>query len=74
MAIIQAEFDGQAFIPCQPVQLPKGAKVGILIPDAPPQPTAEQQEQWDQLLREIQASEPLFGSVEEALRYSRKRP
>ncbi|MBL8794766.1 MAG: antitoxin family protein [Planctomycetia bacterium] len=74
MAIIQAEFDGQVFIPCQPVQLPKGARVGVLIPDIPPPPTAEQQTAWDQLLRQIQASEPAFASVDEALDYTRKRP
>ena len=74
MAIIQAEFDGQVFIPCQPVQLPRGAKVGVLIPDRPPAQTPDQEQQWTTLLQEIQASEPPFGNVEEALRYSRKRP
>ena len=82
MATVIAQFDGQNFVPEQPVDVPVGTKVTITLPVASPpaiplpprQPTAEEKANWEEFLRELNATEPYFPTVEEALRYSRKYP
>jgi hypothetical protein len=32
MPLVQAEFDGLIFVPCEPVHLPAGTKVEIPLP------------------------------------------
>jgi hypothetical protein len=71
---IKAEFDGRAFVPCQAVDLPVGTKVEVIILGAQEKPTPEELRQWEEIRRELESSEPFFPTVEEALRYSRKRP
>ena len=69
---LQAEFDGRTFVPRQPVSLPVGTTVEVLIP--PTEPSAEEDREWRELLQEIHASSPAFPTVDEALRQSRMRP
>lgn len=74
MAIVKAEFDGRVFVPCEAVELAVGTKVEVLIPVPPRKPTAEEHRQWQAILQKLASSPPPFPTVEEALRYSRKRP
>src|SRR5262249_42842725 len=74
MPTIKANFDGQVFIPCEPIQPPVGTPVEVILPSLPPQLTEEEKKQWKEVLQQIRASEPPFSTVDEALRYSRKRP
>ena len=72
MALVKAEFDGRVFIPCEPVDLPAGTRVEVVVP--PPAMTADQQKQWEEITAQLDASAPHFPTVNDALRYSRKRP
>ena len=79
MPVVTAEYDGRAFIPCMPVDLPVGTRVGIYVPDSTNQHsgaemTPEREGEWQQVLKEIQTSEPFFQTVDEALRHTRGRP
>jgi hypothetical protein len=69
---VQAEFDGRVFIPCQPVELPAGTRVEVVVP--PPKLTDEELLKWEDIARQIESSAPHFPTVDEALRYTRKRP
>lgn len=80
---VVAEFDGKVFVPCQPVNLPAGTKVSVALPGVStgaelikkkPLPTTKQQQEWEQLMRELNATEPYFPTVEDAIGYSRKYP
>lgn len=71
---IRADFDGHVFVPREKVDLPAGASVDIVIASCPLEPTREQQRQWKDILNELNSTEPVFASVDDALRYSRKRP
>jgi len=72
MPVIRAEFDGRVFVPCDPVNVPVGTKVEVFVP--PPPPTPEQQERLAELQKELDATEPHWPTVDEAMRYMRKRP
>jgi hypothetical protein len=74
MPTIKAEFDGQVFVPCQTVNLPPGTRVGIHIPEPPSPLTDEEGKAWERINTAIATSDPYFTTIEEALRYSRKRP
>lgn len=74
MSIIRAQFDGRVFVPTEAVTLPPGTKVEVLIPGASGKLTPEQMKEWQEILRAIDATEPEFPTVEEAMRHSRKRP
>jgi hypothetical protein len=81
MPTLSAEFDGRVFIPCGQVDLPPGTRVEVLLPAVPRRPTAvprrptaEEDREWQQILSEISGSPPEFATVEEAMKYSRKRP
>jgi hypothetical protein len=83
MTNVVAEFDGKVFVPCQPVDLPAGTQVTIRIPahssEAPsslkrPPPTPQQRQEWERLMRELNATEPYFPTVEDAIGYSRRYP
>jgi len=69
---VQAEFDGRVFVPCQPLDLAAGTRVEVIVP--PPKMTEDQLKQWEEVARQIESSAPHFPTVEDALRYSRKRP
>ena len=84
MATVIAHFDGQNFVPEQPVNVPVGTKVVIplpvasaapsAIPPPPREPTDEELADWQEFMPELDATEPYFPTVEDALRYSRKYP
>ena len=74
MPVVQAQFDGQVFVPCETVQLPAGTRVEVVIPGPPPPLSAEEQKEWEEYLRELRAEPPYFPTADEAIRYSRKRP
>jgi hypothetical protein len=74
MATIRAEFDGRVFVPSEPLRLPAGTRVEVIVPVPASELTAAELSEWQAILHEIQTSEPAFESVDEALRYSRKRP
>ena len=69
MPVIRAEFDGRVFVPCDPVALPAGTKVEVMVPPAPP--TAEEQARWEEIKKEINASEPHFPTLDDYLRHRR---
>ncbi|HEY1861473.1 MAG TPA: hypothetical protein VGG61_14020 [Gemmataceae bacterium] len=73
MPMILAEFDGRVFVPSQPVQLPPGTRVEVVVPTNKDL-TDEDKRQWQAILQELNASVAAFPTVEEALRYTRKRP
>ena len=70
---MKAEFDGQVFVPIQPVDLSAGTQVEVLIPQSVREPTDEENREWEAVLRELASSEPVFPTVEDALRPTRKR-
>ena len=72
MPFVKAEFDGRVFVPCQPVDLPAGTRVEVVVP--PPAMTPEQVREWEEIAGQIESSAPHFPTVDEAVRYSRKRP
>ena len=76
MTTIEAEFDGNVFVPVGPVNLPIGSKVTIPLPQVPQprEPTPADQQRWAELMRELNATEPYFPTVEDALGQMRGRP
>lgn len=74
MKTIKAHFDGRVFVPCEAVNLRPGTAVGVLVPASTLPPTPEQEQEWQALLDRLAATEPAFSTVEEAMRYTRKRP
>jgi hypothetical protein len=73
MPTIQAEFDGQVFVPREAVNLPVGTPVKVVLPDLPRKPTEEENRQWQDILQQLAATEPPFPTVDEALEATRKR-
>jgi hypothetical protein len=74
MPTIKAEYDGQVFVPCEAVDLPAGTRVEVVVTGTPPPLTPEEAREWQEILRQLAAGEPRFPTVEEAMRYNRKRP
>jgi hypothetical protein len=81
MTTVLVEFDGTNFVPQQPVDLPVGTRATVAIADlpsgvAPPPrpPTEEDRVRWKELMAELNATEPYFPTVEDAIGYSRGRP
>lgn len=73
MTVVDAEFDGRAFVPSEPVTLPLGTRVRVVVPAAVRRPTAEEERLWREVLNDLAGSEPAFPTVEDALRPSRRR-
>lgn len=80
MTTVSAKFDGKAFVPELPVDLPVGTKVTVAIPaeqqtgKARRRPTPEELEEKRRFVEELNATESYFPTVEHALGYSRKYP
>lgn len=88
METVKAEFDGSVFVPCEKVELPVGTQVDVVLPIPPraavqggiPWPpgvgemSPRQLQEWEEIRKQLEASEPYFPTVEEALRHTRKRP
>ncbi len=85
LKMIEVVFDGRAFVPTGPVDLPAGTRASVAVPDAgptrgvlagppPPPMTEEDKQEWERLCR-IWAATPLpWATVDEAIAYSRGRP
>jgi hypothetical protein len=54
------------------VDLPSGTRVEVVVPS--PEMTADERKQWETIAAQIESSAPHFPTVNDALRYSRKRP
>ena len=74
MATVKAQYDGRVFVPFEHVGVPVGATVEVLIPESRSVLTPEQQQEWQEILKELAASDPPFPTVEEAMRITRGRP
>jgi hypothetical protein len=74
METILAEYDGKVFVPCEPVQLPVGTKVLVSKVWPPGIQTPEQKAEWEELKKQIESTDPYFSTVDEAMRYAKKRP
>ena len=70
---IKARFDGRVFVPAEPIDLPAGSTVAVFVPGGPPAPTPADEHRWQTVLDALEASEPAFLTVEEALSRSRRR-
>jgi hypothetical protein len=86
MKTIEVVFDGRAFVPSEPVDLPSGTRLRLTVPEnrdeassrlVPNQPrplTEEEEKHWEELCRIWETASWPFSSVDEALAYSRGRP
>jgi hypothetical protein len=81
MTTVVVEFDGTTFVPQQPVDLPVGTRATVAIADLPAevfrpprQPTDEDRARWEELMAQLNATEPHFPTMEDAIGYSRGRP
>lgn len=74
MPTVKATFDGKVFVPCEPVQLPVGIQVRVVVPTRPRKPTAEDEQFWRELQQHLNATQPYFPTLEDAMRYTRKYP
>jgi len=81
MTTVNVELDGTAFVPQQPVDLPVGTKGTVAIAHSTAKslvpkrrPSAEAIAEKNRYVAELNATEPYFPTVEDAIRYSRKRP
>jgi predicted DNA-binding antitoxin AbrB/MazE fold protein len=81
---IEVVFDGNAFIPTEPVDLPSGTKLNLAVPvdstgtnmqvtNQLRAMTEEEKQRWEQLCRHWETAPPDFLTVDEALAYSRGR-
>jgi hypothetical protein len=67
---IEVAFDGNAFVPTEPVDLPAGTRLKLAMPDGPvvapsqlvsnrPRPmTEEEKKKWEKLCRECESTPP----------------
>jgi hypothetical protein len=74
MIKVQATFDGRVFIPLGEVPVPAATNVEVLLPSRPVPLTPQEQQEWQAILEALANSEPAFPSLDEAMRYTRKRP
>src|SRR5579871_2659263 len=82
---VEVVFDGEAFVPTEPVDLPTGTKLTLAVPEVPASNnlfpktnrlrpmTDEEKRTWERLCRLWEEAPLPFSTVEEALAYSRGR-
>jgi hypothetical protein len=73
MTLIRAHYDGNAVLPEDNVNLPVGTPVDVYVPHAVHSPSAEENDEWDEIVREIATTEPAFPTVDDALNHTRGR-
>src|SRR5262245_55043231 len=56
MPVVRATYDGRVFVPSDPVEVPEGTQVGVIVP--PSKTTEDEKREWQQILAQIQASGP----------------
>lgn len=80
---IDVVFDGKAFVPTGPVNLPAGTKASVSVAERqnavlagppPPPMTEEQKQDWERLCQIWETTPLPWATVEEAIAYSRGRP
>jgi hypothetical protein len=83
LKVIEVVFDGKAFVPTEPVDLPAGTKANVELPEhgypGPPAgapdpdnpPTPEQEAVWIEFMRAIRSSPPDPPTFDEYLRQRR---
>jgi hypothetical protein len=83
---IEVVFDGKAFVPTAPVDLPAGTKLTVELPEhgypgpragapAPSRPlTAEEEAVWIEFMRAVRSTTPDPPTFEEYLRQRRGEP
>jgi hypothetical protein len=74
MATIKAEFDGRVFVPAEPVTLPVGTAVEVVVSDPFRRLTPEEMREWEVIRLGFSATDQPFPTVDEFMRYARKRP
>jgi predicted DNA-binding antitoxin AbrB/MazE fold protein len=68
MPVVKATYDGQVFVPSEPVEVPEGTPVEVIVP--PRKPTEEEKKEWQEMLAQIRANdspEPLGPMTPEQL-------
>ena len=86
LKVIEVVFDGKAFVPTEPVDLPAGTKGNVELPehgypgpaagapDPDNPPTPDQERSWIEFMRAIRSSPPDPPTFEEYLRQRRGEP
>jgi predicted DNA-binding antitoxin AbrB/MazE fold protein len=72
MPVVRATYNGSVFVPADPVEAPEGTEVEVIVP--PRKPTEAENREWEEILRQLRASEPPWPTLEEAMRAMRKYP
>jgi hypothetical protein len=77
LKVIEVVFDGKAFVPTAPVDLPAGTTATVALPGAvppgscvgppPPPMTDEQRADWERLCKEWDATPLPWATVHEAV-------
>lgn len=77
---ITAVFDGKAFVPVEPVDLPTGTPVQLLVGEPvvagkPPRPmTPDERRRWEAFVTGLRSAAPDPPTLDEAMRDIRGRP
>jgi hypothetical protein len=77
MSTVEVVFDGKTFVPTHPLDVPAGTKGTVEVPvyGTPPQPiTEEHRRLWDEITREVEASEPYYPTLADAMKALRGEP
>ncbi|HEY3788955.1 MAG TPA: hypothetical protein VGL71_08875 [Urbifossiella sp.] len=83
MSTVEVVYDGKAFVPTTAVDLPKSVRSTLTIPASarnqrigspPPPVTKEHLRLWDEIIREIETSEPHYPNMAEAMKALRGEP
>ena len=83
LKVIEVVFDGKAFVPTEPVDLPAGTKANVAVPEGapartvlagppPPPMTEEQKRDWERLCQLWAATPPHWATVDEAVAAMRR--
>ncbi len=72
---IEVVFDGKAFVPTGPVDVPEGTRCVVQIPSLQPPPpvSAEHEKLWAEITRQIEASAPVHATADDAMETLRGR-
>ena len=83
--VIPAKFDGNAFVPEEPIEVPPGTQASIVVEATIPDfaigyqlffrpMTDEELLRWKRIKENIEESGPYWATVDDFMRYSRGRP
>jgi len=74
MLPIKAQFDGRVFVPSEPVTLPVGTPVEVVVSDPFRRLTPGEMREWAGIRQRLSATDQPFPTVDEFMRYARNRP